>query len=74
MASAPNYANASAAAADVELRNQCTRWLNGHRPLRSMRESLLALADLPEAALPLDVYGQGRALQALEAEYFAREQ
>lgn len=71
MASAPNYANASAAAADVELRNRCTRWLNGHRPLRSMRESLQALAELPEAALPLDVYGQGQAVQALEAEVAA---
>ena len=57
--------------ADIELRNHCDRWLNGHRPLRSMRESLLALADLPEAALPLDVYGQGPALQALEAEVAA---
>lgn len=54
--------------ADTELRNRCTRWLNGHRPLTSMRESLLALAELPEAALPLDVYGQGQAIQALEAE------
>ena len=57
--------------ADIELRNRCTRWLNGHRPLRSMRESLLALAELPEAALPLDVYGEGEALQALEAEVAA---
>ena len=54
--------------ADVELRNRCTRWLNGHRPLRSMRESLLALAEMPDAALSLDVYGQGEAMQALEAE------
>ncbi len=54
--------------ADIELRNRCTRWLNGHRPLRSMRESLLALAEAPEAAMPLDVYGQGEAMQALEAE------
>ncbi|RZL39593.1 MAG: threonine aldolase [Rubrivivax sp.] len=54
--------------ADIALRNGCTRWLQGHRPLRSMRESLLALAEVPEAALPLDVYGQGRAMQALEAE------
>jgi len=54
--------------ADIELRNRCDRWLNGHRPLRSMRESLLALAELPEAGLPLDVYGQGEAMQALEAE------
>lgn len=57
--------------ADIDLRNHCSRWLNGHRPLRSMRESLLALADLPEAALPLDVYGQGQAIQALEAEVAA---
>ncbi len=53
--------------ADVELRNRCTRWLNGHRPARSMRESLLALAELPEAALALDVYGEGEAMQTLEA-------
>ncbi|WP_457418461.1 threonine aldolase family protein [Roseateles sp. P5_E7] len=61
----------TSADADIDLRNRCTRWLNGHRPLRSMRESLLALADLPEAALPLDVYGQGQAIQALEAEVAA---
>ena len=64
-------ANASAAVTDIELRNRCTRWLNGHRPLRSMRESLLALAALPEAALPLDVYGQGQAIQALERDVAA---
>lgn len=58
----------TAANADIELRKRCTRWLNGHRPLLSMRESLLALAELPEAELPLDVYGQGEAIQALEAE------
>jgi len=57
--------------AEIELRNRCTRWLNGHRPLRSMRESLLALADAPEAALPLDVYGEGEAMQALEADVAA---
>jgi threonine aldolase len=56
---------------EVQLRNRCTRWLNGHRPALSMRESLLALADVPEAALPLDVYGQGQAMQALEAEVAA---
>lgn len=69
MPSAANDANA--AVTDVELRNQCTRWLNGHRPLLNMRDSLLALAELPEAALALDVYGQGRAIQALEAEVAA---
>lgn len=57
--------------ADIELRNHCTRWLNGHRPLRSMRESLLALAEVPEAARPLDVYGEGEAIQQLEAEVAA---
>lgn len=57
--------------ADIELRNRCSRWLNGHRPITSMRDSLLALAELPEAALPLDVYGQGQAMQALEAEVAA---
>jgi threonine aldolase len=57
--------------ADIELRNRCTRWLNGHRPITSMRDSLLALAELPEAALALDVYGQGQAIQALEADVAA---
>lgn len=57
--------------ADIELRNRCTRWLNGHRPARSMREALLALAEVPEAALPLDVYGQGEAVQALERQVAA---
>lgn len=28
--------------ADTELRNACTRWLKGHRPVVSMRDSLLA--------------------------------
>lgn len=54
--------------AEIDLRNRCTRWLNGHRPARSMRDSLLALADLPEAAQALDVYGEGEAMQALEAD------
>jgi len=66
----PAYSNTTPLA-DVELRKRCGRWLNGHRPLLSMRDSLLALAELPEAALPLDVYGQGEALQALEAEVAA---
>ncbi|MBV8037510.1 low specificity L-threonine aldolase [Roseateles sp.] len=57
--------------ADIELRNRCTRWLNGHRPLRSMRDALLGLAELPEARLPLDVYGEGEAMQALEAQVAA---
>lgn len=57
--------------AETELRNRCTRWLNGHRPLRSMRESLLALAELPEAGQALDVYGNGPAMQAVEAEVAA---
>ncbi len=57
--------------ADIELRNRCTRWLNGHRPLRSMRDSLLALAELPEAQQALDVYGDGAALQQLEADVAA---
>lgn len=59
------------AQADVELRNRCTRWLHGHRPLRSMRDSLLALAEAPEAGQALDVYGDGAAMQALEAEVAA---
>jgi len=58
----------SPAQADIALRNRCTRWLPGHRPLRSMRDSLLALAEAPEAVQALDVYGDGAAMQALEAE------
>jgi len=54
--------------ADIELRKRCSRWLNGHRPWRSMRESLLSLLDLAEADQPPDVYGEGAALQTLEAE------
>ncbi|XHS79499.1 threonine aldolase family protein [Burkholderiaceae bacterium UC74_6] len=54
--------------ADIELRNRCSRWLNGNRPWRSMRESLQALLTLPEADQALDVYGDGAVLQALEAE------
>jgi threonine aldolase len=61
----------SPAQADIELRNRCTRWLNGHRPALSMRESLLALAALPEAGQALDVYGDGAAMQALEADVAA---
>ncbi len=67
---ASSYSNTTPNA-DVELRKRCTRWLNGHRPALSMRESLLALAELPQAELPLDVYGQGQAVQALEAEVAA---
>jgi threonine aldolase len=65
------YTHTSAAVDDVDLRNACSRWLQGHPPLRSMRESLALLAGLPEAALPPDVYGQGRAMQALEQEVAA---
>jgi len=54
--------------ADIELRNRCSRWLNGNRPWRSMRESLQALLALPEADQPLDVYGDGAVLQTLEDE------
>lgn len=61
----------STAIADAELRARCSRWLNGHRPALSMRESLLALAESPAAGLPLDVYGQGQALQALELQMAA---
>lgn len=57
--------------AEVALRNRCTRWLHGHRPWRSMRESLQALIELPEAAQPLDVYGDGELMQALEADVAA---
>ena len=34
--------------ADIELRNRCTRWLNGHRPQRSMREVSLQTTIAPE--------------------------
>ncbi|MBV8604369.1 MAG: threonine aldolase [Pelomonas sp.] len=54
--------------AEIELRNRCRRWLGGHVPARSMRESLQALIELPEAAAPADVYGDGAVLQAFEAE------
>ena len=57
----------SPAQTDIELRNRCSRWLNGHRPALSMRESLLALAEAPEAVQALDVYGDGAAMQTLEA-------
>lgn len=57
---------------DAELRHACTRWMNAHRPPRHMREALLALADLPEATQPPDVYGDGAVLQALEDEVAAR--
>lgn len=63
--------NAGAAVTGSALRLACTRWLNGHRPVASMRESLLALAELPEAAQPPDVYGQGRVMQQLEADVAA---
>lgn len=53
------------------LRSACTRWLQGHRPLRSMRESLLQLAELPEADRALDLYGEGEVIQALEGELAA---
>lgn len=52
----------------MALRNSCQRWLNGHRPARSMRESLQALQALPEATQPQDVYGDGAVLQALEVQ------
>lgn len=70
MPTAPD-APAHTAVDETALRLQCSRWLNGHRPIRSMRESLLALAGLPEAELPLDIYGHGTAVQALEAEVAA---
>ncbi|RQO54706.1 threonine aldolase [Paucibacter sp. KBW04] len=59
---------ASSAHSDIELRNRCERWLSGHRPWRSMRESLQALLEVPESAQPLDVYGEGAVIQALETE------
>ena len=57
-----------AAIDNTALRNACDRWLSGSRPRRSARESLLRLAELPEAADALDVYGEGRVVAALEAE------
>jgi threonine aldolase len=54
--------------ADLALRATCTAWLNGHRPLRSMKETLLALADAPEAEGRLDLYGEGELVNGLERE------
>ena len=50
------------------LRNACHAWLSGHRPRLSARESLERMAELPQAAEALDVYGEGRVVAALEAE------
>ncbi|MDT9001083.1 beta-eliminating lyase-related protein [Paucibacter sp. APW11] len=57
--------------AEIALRNSCSRWLHGHRPWRSMRESLQALIELPEANQALDLYGEGALMQALEAQVAA---
>ena len=48
----------------------CGRSLSGHRR-RSVRESLALLARSPLAALPPDLYGEGAAIGALEAEVAA---
>lgn len=53
---------------DLALRATCTAWLNGHRPMRSMKDSLLALADSPEAEGALDLYGEGELVNGLERE------
>jgi threonine aldolase len=60
-----------AALADTALRLQCTTFLSGHRPRRSMREALDEMARVPEAALALDTYGAGELVQRLEAELAA---
>jgi threonine aldolase len=59
---------APTAAETIVLRNDCRAWLNGHRPRRSAAEALARLAALPEAAEPLDVYGEGRVVAGLEAQ------
>src|SRR5690349_4432643 len=63
-----------AAAPDTETRRArkdaarlaCTRHLSLHPP-RSAAEWLALLGDVPDASEPLDVYGEGGALTALEA-------
>lgn len=54
--------------ADLALRATCTAWLSGHRPLRSMKETLLALAEAPESEGGLDLYGEGELVNGLERE------
>ena len=49
------------------VRAQCTRALSGHR-VRSVRETLAAIAASPFAGLPQDRYGEGENIAALEAE------
>jgi threonine aldolase len=58
----------SSSQADLALRDSCTAWLNGHRPPRSMKETLLALAATPEAESAVDVYGEGELVNGLERE------
>jgi threonine aldolase len=52
---------------EMDLRNTCSAWLNGHRPHRSMRDALQSLASAPEAQGALDLYGEGALTQELEA-------
>ena len=59
---------ASTTADTTALRNACRAWLNGHRPRRSAQEVLARLAQLPEAAGALDVYGEGVVVAGLEAQ------
>ncbi len=54
-------------AIDRELRLSCKRFLSGHLP-RSQRDWLESLALSPLADLPLDLYGEGPAIQKLEHE------
>lgn len=49
-------------------RNACHSWLSGHRPLRSVRESLEALLQAPGTDLPVDLYGSGALFEWFEGE------
>jgi len=52
----------------MALRARCRAWLNGHRPRHSLKQVLAELAGAPEAALPLDLYGEGEVVARLERE------
>jgi threonine aldolase len=53
--------------AHAEIRDLCRRALSGHRR-QTIQETLAAIGRSPLADLPRDVYGEGEAMQALEAE------
>lgn len=52
---------------NLQLRANCTRFLSGHR-VKNQRGWLETLAASSLAELPLDVYGEGAAIQQLEQE------